>query len=480
MMIKDAKHMVKSPKQKTYKITSECHLIPVPSTDNKVFLAYFPLKSLVFKINSTAADLITMSKMTQIEPKNEDERKIFDSLVGMGVMNGQSDRIPDPPRKKSPVPNRALLLLSDRCNQRCVYCYGSAAETGGLMSFEIAKAAVDTVVQNAVSEKKTCADIGFHGGGEPTINWEVLTQVMEYAKLRCKKSGIRLQSSICTNGQLPKERVSWLADNIVTITISMDGPPDIQNRQRPLENGGPSYDGVAATIDELDRLGKPYIFRVTITEFSESRMVEVYSHLTSRFHPRVVCIEPLFVCGRCATTQCKPPEANAFINGFKEISRLSRKPGISVQYSGGRIFMLDSCFCGASRDNFFITSRGEVTSCVEVSTREDPRSEIFIYGDLDISTGKFNYDIEKYQNLIGLRVQEFSSCESCFARWHCSGDCLTKAPDMKQLFTSRNPYRCEINKEITRHQLMMEIDSVNKVTPSVKVINNAKNIFLNN
>lgn len=121
--------------------------------------------------------------------------------------------------------------------------------------------------------------------------------------------------------------------------------------------------------------------------------------------------------------------------------------------------MLDTRFCGAAGSNFFVTPRGDVTACVEVSRRDDPRAEVFMYGRYDASSGKFAFDNEKFQQLVRLRVQEFDSCRDCFARWHCCGDCLAKAPAVSKIKEQRNLYRCRINQAFTKHQLLMELQS---------------------
>ena len=65
-------------------------------------------------------------------------------------------------------------------------------------------------------------------GGEPTLNWPVLTGSFYHARDRCKEENLRLNSSICSNGIMSAKKALWIIENIQDIAISIDGPPEIQ------------------------------------------------------------------------------------------------------------------------------------------------------------------------------------------------------------------------------------------------------------
>lgn len=441
-----------------YRLTSECHIIPFPNENDPLLLLYFPLQSLILKINQSGAEVIKKLKKQTITDCNGSEKKFLDHLTAIGVVNSSSDKFPVHYYPPEPKPFRTMLITSDNCNLRCIYCYGSSGDSGSLMSYEIAKTAVDLLIENAGKLKTGFIDLGFHGGGEPTLNWSVLKEVVEYAESRCKHEELNLRSAICTNGMLAtEENVQWLAEHIKSITVSIDGPPEFQNLQRPRADGGPSFDHVANTIDIFRSLGKSFVFRSTATAYTSGKMPEIYTYLVDRFHPAIICIEPLFMCGRCETTQCKPPEAQSFINDIIQTMNLTKKKKVPLQYSGGRLFYIDNIFCGASGKNFFVTPSGDVTSCVEVTNRADPRADLFMYGEYDHDAGVFRFDVERYRKLCTLQVQKFESCKDCYARWHCSGDCLAKKPNMDEIGLNSNSYRCLINRAVTRQQLLGEL-----------------------
>ncbi len=164
---------------KEYFLTSECHIVSFPDEKDSLFLAYFPIQSLVLKINQLGVELLEKLKLEPVSLNKPSETEFLDHLVRIGLVNGSPEKRPIHHNFPEPRPVRTMLLVSDRCNLRCLYCYNNADEVGGLMSFNVAKAAIDFLINNAKRMQSKLIDLGFHGGGEPTTNWDVLTKAVE-------------------------------------------------------------------------------------------------------------------------------------------------------------------------------------------------------------------------------------------------------------------------------------------------------------
>ncbi len=444
--------------KETYTLNADCFVIPYKEKGPDSYIAYFPIQSLVFEVNEDAARILESIKKEPLVVSDTSIKSFLDDLVTLNVVNGRKEPKPFVPYKDLPSPTYTLLLLTNTCQLKCIYCYGEAKKKGDLMPMLYARKAVDTIVRNSLEQKTGMIHVGYHGGGEPTINWKVLTGSHDYALRQCRKNNLSLHTSICTNGIISREKALWIIQNIQDVAISMDGTPELQNKQRPMQSGRQSYNKVASTIDLFNEQKKIYNIRLTATEFSHGRLTETITFLIDRFDPPVICIEPLYICGRCETSGCKPPPLDDFIKEMTEVYELGKSRNTSIQYSGNRISNIMSRFCGAQGSNFFITPKGYVTACLEVSELNDPRADFLIYGHYDRAGKKYVFDSEKYKRLAASQVNSFETCHDCFVKWHCAGDCIAKAPDFSRVTTARNEYRCKLNMSLLRYSL---IDNMN-------------------
>ena len=168
-------------------------------------------------------------------------------LKKLGLARAESVTPPPPP---APGPVSALtLLITQRCNLRCVYCYGQDPGPGAYMSQETAFAAVDWLIRQSGPQQRLT--VAFFGG-EPLLNFAVLRRTVEYAKTRCAEAGKAVSFSLTTNATLLGEHeAAWLAREMGSVAVSCDGPQKIHDARRPRRDGGGSYAAVSAGVARL-------------------------------------------------------------------------------------------------------------------------------------------------------------------------------------------------------------------------------------
>jgi len=142
------------------------------------YTIYAPLRGLIFEANETAVEQIREAHQKKsLAGVNPD---ILEPLKG-GQWLIQSSK--PAPFSSNHVfePIRTTLFLTNACNLRCTYCYASAGDfVPQVMEDKSRRAAVDFVFKNAKARKSPLY-LAFHGGGEPTLAWEALVDVVEYA-----------------------------------------------------------------------------------------------------------------------------------------------------------------------------------------------------------------------------------------------------------------------------------------------------------
>lgn len=434
------------------KVTTE--LFTFPHRGKHVI--YAPFRHAIILTNEATVNLLAEIKEGSFKWNgSDDEEKIIKFLREKGILDSKKDKLPVSPNTGKFQPTAVTLFPSNQCNMRCIYCYASAGEAKSKnMSWTVAKAAIDLVANNA---RKLCAkhfSVGFHGGGEPTLNWSFFTKCVEYSKRLSKKLGIKVLCSAATNAVFSSEKVDWIIQNLHSLSISIDGTADIQNLQRPLANGEQSYNIVAENLQRLDEAKFNYGIRSTITTHNVLFMKEIVTHFADSFNSRNIHFEPLFLCGRCHTSKVNSPESRTFIREFLKAYKASEKKKVKLAYSGLRLGGVTSTFCGACGSNFCVTPDGYVTSCFEVLETQDFRSNLFFYGKWQPKEKQFEIWDDKRNYLLSFNVQNISYCEDCIAKWHCAGDCLAKVSYDSDVEGDRGSERCWMNQEITKKRII--------------------------
>src|SRR4029077_6415814 len=189
----------------------------------------------------------------------------------------------------APFPLTTMVLnVTNQCNLSCTYCCEYSedkiveTENGKqpkFMSEETARQSVEFMLKESGDNK--VAHITFFGG-ETLMNFPVLAKTIAYARQRGAEVGKEVDFSLTTNATLLKpEIIEFLAENRVGVTISIDGPKEVQDKFRVFHNGAGSYDVVAPKIKELLKRhrSRPIGARVTLTS-GQMDIKRIYTHLT--------------------------------------------------------------------------------------------------------------------------------------------------------------------------------------------------------
>ena len=207
---------------------------------------------------------------------------LMQTLRGLKLVAGEEDA--PPKAESSPKPEAQAkpefpvvnigLFLAQECNMRCVYCYGNAGEYGGsgMMDEDTAFRAVDWLVENSGSAKKI--NIGFFGG-EPLLNFALMRKIVPYAKQKAGEAGKDMGFAMTTNGSLlTDEVIAFIREEKIEAMISFDGPPEVQNRQRPFKDGSGSYDTVVANVQKLREVLPRLMARATVCDDGDPVLIK--------------------------------------------------------------------------------------------------------------------------------------------------------------------------------------------------------------
>lgn len=178
-------------------------------------------------------------------------------------------------------PGLHILVLTQRCNHRCVYCQAGEV-TGRSMTAATARRAIDT----AFSAPVDGLAIEFQGG-EPLMNWPVLKSAVAYARAKARRTGKDLELSVVSNFSLmDAAKAAFLIENGVAVCTSLDGPAGLHDANRPY-SGGSAHASAARWIEHFRRArgaeppgGPSALLTVTRASLGRAReIVDEYARL---------------------------------------------------------------------------------------------------------------------------------------------------------------------------------------------------------
>ncbi|MHB0977442.1 MAG: radical SAM protein, partial [Candidatus Aquicultorales bacterium] len=181
-------------------------------------------------------------------------------------------------------PNKILLMVSQSCNFRCVYCYAvenNFPDEGKLMDEEIALKAIDHLFK--VSGGRKYLTVSFFGG-EPLLNFPVIRKVVDYSLAKADQEGKEVEFLMSTNASLITDEIAdYLVEHEFSMLVSLDGPPELHNRFRPTKNGGPSHHLSLKGIYRLvRRYSRPHYVKVkAVLNHDNHNLLAVADYLES-------------------------------------------------------------------------------------------------------------------------------------------------------------------------------------------------------
>ena len=172
-----------------------------------------------------------------------------------------------------PVVKSLCLNIAHDCNLRCRYCFASQGDYDTnkreLMSFDVARAAIDLLIRSSAGKRKHC-EVDFFGG-EPLMNFDVVKKTVSYIRAQEKLHDKVFKLSLTTNGMLLNdEKIKYLTDNHIGLILSLDGRRDVHDRMRPDAGGRGTYDKIVKNLRRAveRRNGEEYYVRGTYTKYN--------------------------------------------------------------------------------------------------------------------------------------------------------------------------------------------------------------------
>ena len=360
-------------------------------------------------------------------------------------------------KKTSGVVKALCLHIAHTCNLDCSYCFASQGKYHGeraLMSLEVGKRALDFLIENSGTRRNLEVDFF---GGEPLMNFEVVKELVAYARTREKECGKNFRFTLTTNGMLIDDDVIEFANRECSnVVLSLDGRKEIHDRFRVDHAGRGSFDTIVPKFQKLveARGGKNYYMRGTFTHANPDFLKDIEVMLSLGF--RELSMEPV-VCAPDDPSALTADDLPIVMEQYEKLAELMLKcyregnPFTFYHYmidlSGGPCIYKRISGCGSGTEYMAVTPWGDLYPCHQFVGEEK-----FKLGN--VFDGVDNHEIQG--EFEACNVYARPECADCWAKLYCSGGCAANAYHATGSVTGVYATGCELFRKRMECAIMLE------------------------
>lgn len=348
--------------------------------------------------------------------------------------------------------------VAHTCNLSCDYCFASQGKYNGdraIMSFDVGKRAIDFLLENSGHHRNL--DIDFFGG-EPLMAWNVVKQIVSYARSKEKEYHKKFRFTFTTNGMLLNEEVTeFLNEEMDNVVLSLDGRKEVHDRLRRTVNGKGSYDHIVPKFQQFikNRGEKEYYVRGTYTHDNVDFTNDIFHIADLGFYK--LSMEPV-ICDPqepyALTEEDLPEIYNQYEILAKEMITRNEKGKKFTFYH----YMLDlsegPCIqkrisgCGSGTEYLAVTPWGELFPCHQ------------FVGDEGFSMGNIWDGITKPEIQAQFKRSNCYSkpeCQNCWAKLYCSGGCPANSLHATGSINGTFKFSCDIFRKRVECSMMVKV-----------------------
>ena len=362
-------------------------------------------------------------------------------------------------KNKNNVIKALCLHVAHTCNLSCEYCFASQGKYHGdraLMSFEVGKRALDFLIEN--SGDRTNLEVDFFGG-EPLMNFEVVKELVAYARSIEKDAGKNFRFTLTTNGILLNDEVTDFCNmEMNNVVLSLDGRKEVHDRFRKDYKGRGSYDVIVPKfLDFVKKRGnKSYYIRGTYTHANTDFTNDIFHMADLGF--KELSMEPVVCepsCEYALTKDDLPVLLEQYeILAREMIKRENEGRGFTfyhymIDLENGPCIYKRISGCGSGTEYMAVTPWGELFPCHQFVGDEK-------YSMGNIWDGVTNTGLrEKFKKCNAYSRKE---CKDCWAKLYCSGGCAANAYHGTGDISGVYEYGCELFKKRMECAIMIQVD----------------------
>ena len=361
-------------------------------------------------------------------------------------------------KNNSNVIKALCLHVAHTCNLNCSYCFASQGKYQGdraLMSFEVGKQAFDFLIANSGTRRNLEVDFF---GGEPALNFDVVKQLVEYARSVEGQYNKNFRFTYTTNGMvLTDEMKEFLNREMSNVVLSLDGRKEVNDHFRRDYAGKGSYDTIVPNFQKLveSRGGKNYYVRGTFTHNNVDFTNDLFHMADLGFTE--LSMEPV-VCPPSDPYALTDEDMPKIFEQYEILAwemikrRREGRPFTFYHYmldlKNGPCIYKRIAGCGSGTEYMAVTPWGDLYPC-----HQFVGDKKYLLGN--IWDGVKNTEIQDEFRHCNAYSRE--DCRDCWAKLYCSGGCAANSYHATGSIGGVYKYGCELFKKRIECAVMMQI-----------------------
>lgn len=359
----------------------------------------------------------------------------------------------DPYREMLPLWNKSTVVkalclhIAHDCNLRCSYCFAGTGEYKGaraLMPLEVGRKSIDFLIAGSGNRKNLEVDFF---GGEPLMNFDVVKDIVAYARGMERETGKQFRFTLTTNAVLLNdEKMTWANENMHNIVLSIDGRPEVNDAMRKRVDGSGSYDRILPNIIKMAALreDKSYYVRGTFTR-ANLDFTEDVLHLAGLGFDQI-SVEPV-VANKDSGLDIRKEDLDRCRMEYERLAKAyvaERKNGnrfnffhFMIDLEGGPCVAKRLRGCGSGTEYMAVTPEGDLYPCHQFVGQPD-----FLLGN--VSEGLNDSTVRDL--FMDTTLYSKPDCDACWAKFYCSGGCAANAWQFNRDLKKPYAIGCELEK----------------------------------
>lgn len=334
------------------------------------------------------------------------------------------------------------LDLTVECNLRCTYCFKE--KWNEHMEEHVA---FDTIVWmlHASGPNKSLY-VNFMGG-EPLLRFRLIKKLVPFGKRRAQQYGKRIHFGMTTNGTLVSDEVVrfWRKWGLGFHT-SIDGTPDVQDKNRPTTGGRGSSRLVEKSVPKILEYRPQTTARSTVVPETVATLVESYHYFRSLGY-----VDLAFVPG--GQHLWTADDVRVFEEQFREVGNAliaDMRSGTFVRVKGiddyiqGLKSQRPRHACGAGRGLLLVDIHGDIWPCHRWNKQTQQGWRIGSIYEQFNELARKQLDVRSQAELLE------QDCDSCVANVFCGGGCPAENLEHTGNVYRRHPNSCELTRAWAR------------------------------